>query len=275
MEGTQGVHADVTDYASLSECVPEGSAVYLLVGLPYDVRVWQDMWPKIMENVIRVCKEKQSLLLFFDNVYMYGHVRGPMTEETPHAPVSKKGEVRARIADLLMAEYTSGRMNGIIARSADFYGPGAEKTGVPNVLVIGNLLKGKSAQWLAGVDKLHSLTYTRDCGKALPLLVGDEHAYNQVWHLPTASPAITMRDFIELAARETGARARSSVLPRWMLGLGGLFDRTIKELSEMLYQNEFDYIFDSSKFQKHFSVGATPYEKGVAETVAHQRQFTR
>lgn len=32
------------------------------------------------------------------NVYMYGNVAGPMTENTPYAPCSKKGEIRTKIA---------------------------------------------------------------------------------------------------------------------------------------------------------------------------------
>jgi nucleoside-diphosphate-sugar epimerase len=274
LDGTRGVRGDLAEYPSLAKAVPEGSAVYLLAGLPYDIRVWQELWPRIMENTIRVCKEKQSLLVFFDNVYAYGLVEGPMTEGSPHKPDSKKGEIRARIAGRLIEEYSSGRLLGIIARSADFYGPGAERTGVPNVLIVRRLASGKSPQWMAEVDKPHSLTYTKDCGKALPLLVADRGAYNQVWHLPTAHPPITMRRFVELAARSLGVEAKPAVLSRPMLRLAGLFDRTIRELPEMLYQNEEEYLFDSSKFEKHFSFTPTPYEQGVAETVEYHRALT-
>jgi nucleoside-diphosphate-sugar epimerase len=198
-----------------------------------------------------------------------------MTEQTPHKPVSKKGEIRARIAERLMEEYSSGRLLGMIARSADFYGPGAEKSGVPNVLIVDKLVSGKSPQWMVEVDKPHSLTYTMDCGKALPLLVADRGAYNQVWHLPTAHPPITMRRFIELTAGALSVEAKPSVLSGAMLGLAGLFDRTIRELPEMLYQNRYEYLFDSSKFEERFSFRPTPYERGVAETVKYHQALAR
>ncbi|HUX20065.1 MAG TPA: NAD-dependent epimerase/dehydratase family protein [Spirochaetia bacterium] len=273
-QGSTAARADLSDCDQLAGVVPEGSAVYLLAGLPYDVRVWRDMWPRIMDNAIRVCREKQSLLIFFDNVYMYGRVDGPMTEATPNHPVSKKGEVRAKIAEHFMEECASGRINGIIARSADFYGPGGAQTAVPNLLVVQKLIEGKRPQWLARADRPHSLTYTLDCGRALPLLAADESSYNQVWHLPTAHPPITMQRFAEIAAAAVGVAAspKASVLSRPMLALAGLFDRTIKELGEMLYQNEMDYVFDSSKFEKHFSFTPTPYEDGIAATVAAYRE---
>lgn len=270
--GTSGVSADVTDYESLKGCVPRGSVVYLLVGLPYDSRIWTETWPGIMENVIAVCKEQEALLVFFDNVYMYGRVQGPMTEGTAHRPVSKKGEVRARIAEQLQKEYESGALQAVIARSADFYGPGAEKTGIPNLLILEKLIKGSKAQWLADADRPHSLTYTSDCGRALYLLVGDEKAYNQVWHLPTAQPALTARQLTEIAAEELGVEPKISVLAPWMVSAGGIFDRTIKELSEMLYQNKEEYVFDSSKFEEQFSFTPTSYKQGIQETINYYRQ---
>jgi nucleoside-diphosphate-sugar epimerase len=269
--GTSSAIADVTSYDAVMRVVPEGSAVYLLVGLPYDVRVWREQWPRIMSTAIRVCSEKRALLVFFDNVYMYGLVAGAMTEETPYAPSSQKGEVRARIATQLMDECTKGKLHAIIARSADFYGPGAERTGIPNVLLIERLLAGKRAQWPGRTDKAHSLTYTTDCGRALAVLAADERAYDQVWHMPTARPPLTVQRFIELAAMAIDAKPRSLTLPRWMIGVGGLFDRTVKELGEMLYQNDHDYVFDSTKFERHFGLSPTPYERGIVETVEHHR----
>ena len=49
------------------------------------------------------------------------------------------------------------------------------------------------------------------------------------------------------------------LLKRWMLQMVGLFNPIIKESVEMLYQNEVDYIFDSSKFEKAFGFNPTSY----------------
>lgn len=272
LPGCRAITADITDARTFEEVVPEGSVVYLLAGLTYDHRVWEEQWPLIMDAVIRVCHTKRALLVFFDNVYMYGLVDGPMTEETPHNPCSRKGAVRARIAEKLLEAWGSGHIRGIIARSADFYGPGAERTSPVNLLVIDRLLKGKKAQWLVDADRVHSLTYTTDCGRALPLLVADEHAHNQVWHLPTAHPPLTGRELVRLAAEIIEASSRCSVLSRTALRIGGLFDKTIRELPEMLYQNSRDYIFDASRFESHFGFTPTSLEQGIRETVNYYRQ---
>lgn len=271
--GARSIAADILDYEALEEAVPEGSAVYLLAGLPYRAVVWEEAWPQVMRTVTRVCSEKQALLVFFDNVYMYGPVNGPMTEDTPHNPTSRKGAVRAEIVETLDREVSAGSLSAIVARSADFYGPGAERNGIMNQLIIEKLLAGTAAQWVADADVPHSVTYTTDCGRAIPLLVADETSYNQVWHMPTASPPITMRRFTEIAADEIGAKPKLTVLKPWMLRLAGIFDRTVRELPEMLYQNDRDYIFDSSKFTERYAFAPTAYEQGIAETVAYYRSL--
>ena len=191
-----------------------------------------------------------------------------MTEETPFNPCSAKGEIRAGIASQLLQETKSGNLQALIARSADFYGPIGFKTSVPNLLVIQNLLKGKKSQWLGSADQPHSITYVPDAAKALYLLANRTDAFGQTWHLPTASDLITGRQFVKQAAAIMQKPDGVSVIPNWMLSIAGLFDRTMKELKEMNYQNEHPYQFSSDKFNKAFGFTPTSYEEGIKETVA-------
>ena len=57
-----------------------------------------------------------------------------------------------------------------------------------------------------------------------------------------------------------------------MVWLAGRFDTTVRELYEMLYQYEFDYIFDSTKFTKAFRFQPTPHAEGVSRTAQADRQ---
>jgi nucleoside-diphosphate-sugar epimerase len=270
-EGAERVAADLTAASDVMLVIEEGSTVYLLVGLPYDRRVWRKQWPPIMHNVVAACASKGARLVFFDNVYVYGKVEGPMTEATPVRPTSAKGNIRGEIVDFLQNEMAAGRVTALITRAADFYGPHSERSGVPSILVFQRLGSGKAAQVLVRLDAKHSYTYTLDCARALPLLAGANDAYGQVWHLPTAHPPLTGREFVQLAASELGVPTRMSVTPGWVIRTAGVFDRLMRELGEMLYQNEGDYVFDSSKFETHFRFTPTPYEQGIRETVRRMR----
>jgi uncharacterized protein YbjT (DUF2867 family) len=98
--GAEVFAADLADREQCLQAVAGSSLVYLLVGLKYDLNVWQESWPRIMANTIEACKRAQAKLIFFDNVYMYGKVDGPMTEETPYAPTSRRERSAQRLPGL-------------------------------------------------------------------------------------------------------------------------------------------------------------------------------
>jgi nucleoside-diphosphate-sugar epimerase len=197
---TEVLAADLANKDDTIRAVAGSSVVYLVVGLKYDYKVWREMWPRIMSNAIEACKRAGAKLVFFDNVYMYGRVRGAMTEETPFNPGSKKGEIRARIASMLIHEWESGALTGMIARAADFYGPNA-RTGVPNLLVFEPLSQRKTASWLVNDSVPHSYTYTPDAAQSLVQLTERATAWNQTWHVPTA-PTPAHRQGIHRIGRE-------------------------------------------------------------------------
>ncbi len=270
--GAEAVRADLMRAEDVRRVVEEGATVFLLAGLAYDRRVWRAQWPPIMRNVVAACAAKAARLIFFDNVYLYGRVEGPMTEDTPVRPTSRKGEVRAEIASYLGGEIAAGHLTAAVARAADFYGPHAEKNGLPSLLVFQRLAAGQPARVFVSADTRHSYTYTRDCARALCLLADAPDAFGRVWHLPTARPALTSRRFVELAAEALGVPPRLGVTPRWLIEAGGIFSTLLREVGEMLYQNERDYVFDSSRFEARFAFAPTPYEEGIRETVAWMRR---
>src|SRR5438105_1670165 len=163
---------------------------------------------------------------------------------------------------MLLDEMKTGNLIALIARSADFYGPRA-RTGIPNVLVFDELAKGAKASWLVNDSVKHSFTFTQDAAGTLVLLTDRESAWNQTWHVPTVPNPPTGKQFVELVATEFGTRPKCRVLTRPMLSLAGWFDTTVRELYEMLYQYEFDYILDSTKFTKAFRFEPTAYAEGV------------
>jgi nucleoside-diphosphate-sugar epimerase len=267
-EGDELVTADLTDSAATAAAVRGSEVVYLLAGLQYKLKVWQQQWPVIMQNVIEACKQHNAKLVFFDNIYMYdANSLSNMTENTPINPPSKKGAVRAAIVQKLQNEINAGNINALIARSADFYGPNVN-TSMLQETVLKNLIKGKKAQWMADATKIHSFTYVPDAAKATALLGNTPDAYNQVWHVPTSTERLTGRDFIERFATQLNTTPRYTVLSKGVIRMLGLFIPILKEMHEMLYQYDRDYFFNSEKFQQRFpQFTTTSYEEGIRQTI--------
>jgi nucleoside-diphosphate-sugar epimerase len=267
VEGTETIAADAMNYEQVLKAVEGSDIVYLLIGLEYKIEAWHEQWPKIMRNAIDACKATNAKLIFFDNVYMYGKVNGPMKEETPFKPDSKKGEVRAIIASMLLNEMKTGNIKALIARAADFYGPGAGAKSVVGVLAFDKLVKNKTPQLFITGKTLHSYTFTTDAAEALYILSQHEEAFGQTWHMPTAALALSGNDFVYMIADATNNKHKVQTIPKFIITILALFNGLMKELSEMLYQNEHDYIFDSSKFDKTFNYTPTQYKEGIQKTI--------
>jgi nucleoside-diphosphate-sugar epimerase len=259
--------ADLLDPQATAQAIAGSEVAYLVAGLKYDTTMWQEQWPRVMRNVIDGCKRHGSRLVFFDNVYAYGKVDGPMTEETPFNPCSRKGEVRAQIATMLLDEMRSDNLSAMIVRSADFYGPGAVQS-FPHATVFERMKAGKTPQWIGNPKTVHTFTYTRDAGRALSVLGQSTEAYGQTWHVPTTKESLTGEGFVRVACELADRPYKLQVAPSWMLRFMGLFVPVLRENQEMMYQFEYDYRFDSTKVAAAYGLEPTEYRAGIAASLS-------
>ncbi|MFD2203131.1 NAD-dependent epimerase/dehydratase family protein [Shivajiella indica] len=259
--------ADLLKEAEVMEAVKGSEVVYLVAGIPYKSKIWEEQWPIIMKNVLNACRIEKAKLVFFDNMYCYdpSHV-GHLTENSPVNPLSRKGKVRAQIAGLLLEEIKESRITGMIVRAADFYGPNA-KLSLLHESVINRMKTGKTAQWLYNKDKKHSFTYIPDAAYATAYLAQYESAWNQVWHLPTSKIYPSAQEVVNILAKHLGTSNKIAVLPGFMVWILGLFISILKEVKELRYQLDQDYCFDSSKIEKAYGLKATDLEEGMKQCI--------
>ncbi len=262
------VSADLLDAKAVMDAVKGSEVVYLTAGLKYSAKGWAKQWPVIMNNVIAACKTHGAKLVFFDNIYMYsGDNLNPITENLPIKPPSKKGAIRAKIAQSVLDAHRNGEIQGLIARSADFYGPGTGPMSVLNDTVFAKLSKGQKAYWFMNPDFRHSYTYVPDAARATALLGNTADAYGEVWHLPTHPEALTGQEWVERIAGVFGTKPQITIVGKGMLRFLGLFVPIMGELVEMVYQYDRDYVFSSAKFDKRFGSMATTYQEGIREVI--------
>jgi len=254
--------ADLLNYNEVLEATKGSAIIYLCAGIVYNAEIWQQQWPLIMQNVINASKAANARLIFFDNIYMYGLVKGPITEETPYKPISEKGKVRAKIADQLMAEVKAGKIKASILRAADFYGTDS-KNSFLDMMLLDKYAKKQSAQWIGNPKVKHNFTYIPDAGRAMYLLGQDPQSDNQVWHAPTAAP-LTGTEFINMAANIYQAKPKFMRVTKFMLWIFGLFNKVVADTVEMYYQYNHDYNFNSDKFEKAFNFKPTSYQDGIS-----------
>ncbi|WP_409180419.1 NAD-dependent epimerase/dehydratase family protein [Amycolatopsis sp. VS8301801F10] len=257
------VAADLTDAEAASHAVVGSEIAYLTVGLPLDSQLWERQFPVIMRNVIDACAEHGTKLVFFDNTYMYPGTPVPQTESTAFAPGGRKGQVRGELATMLLEAIQAGRVEGLIGRAPEFYGPGRTKS-YTNTLVFDRIRAGKRPLVPVNAHAKRSLIWTPDASRALALLGNTPDAYGQTWHLPVDPNRLSYAQLVELAAEATGRKIGYTVLPMLAFRLGRRFVKPLDEMYELLVRYRDDNIFDSSKFAARFpDFRTTAYREGV------------
>ncbi|WP_409464631.1 NAD-dependent epimerase/dehydratase family protein [Amycolatopsis sp. GA6-003] len=257
------VAADLTDAEAASHAVAGSEIAYLTVGLPLDSQLWERQFPVIMRNVIDACAEHGTKLVFFDNTYMYPGTAVPQTESTEFAPGGRKGRVRGELATMVLEAIQAGRVEGLIGRAPEFYGPGRTKS-YTNTLVFDRIRAGKRPFVPVNAHAKRSLIWTPDASRALALLGNTPDAYGQTWHLPVDPNRLSYAQLVELAAEATGRKIGYTVLPMLAFRLGRRFVKPLDEMYELLVRYRDDNIFDSSKFAARFpDFRTTAYREGV------------
>lgn len=264
------VSANLLDAQETLDAVKGSEIVYFTAGLPIDTAMWVQHWPIMMRNVIDACGQHNAKLVYFDNTYMYPQTSEEQTEEIGFDPFGPKGEVRGLITNTLLAAMREGKVDALICRAPEFYGPGKTQS-VTNTTVFDNLRQGKPAKLFISDSTLRTLIYTPDASRAMALLGNTPDAYNQTWHLPCDDNRLTYKELVELANKVLGKSNKYSVLKKWQLKLVSLFNQQVKETLELLPRYGVDNIFVSDKFKKRFpEFQVTSYKTGITNTLSEQ-----
>ncbi len=257
------LQADLLNSEDVHHALEDTEIAYLTVGLPYTSEVWLRDWVRIMENVIAGCKKHNCKLVYFDNTYAYAQDATLQKEDTPMTSVGKKGRGKKLAAELLLKAIEEKKIEALICRAPEFYGPGKTK-GFTNALIFENLQKGKKPKVFLKDSVLRTLIYTPDASKAMALLGNTKDAYGQTWHLPCDDNRLTYKQFIAEISSQLGRPVKYEVLNSFKLKIASFFHTMVKETQELFPRYQIDNIFDSSKFKKRFpDFQVTSYPEGI------------
>jgi nucleoside-diphosphate-sugar epimerase len=263
-EGATILAADLSETAAMRRVATGAAAIHFCVQPPY--HLWPVEFPALQDHAIRLAEATGARLVVAENLYAYGPVDGPMTEETPLRATTRKGSTRAAMHRSLRETYSAGRIDMAVARGADFFGPGVTQAAL-GADVFHAILAGQPARVLGNPDLPHSYTYVPDFGTAMAILGTDPRARGEVFHVPNA-PVTSTRRMIAGAAMLAGRKARLRTIAPWQLRLAALAIPALREMIELSYQATRPFVADHSKFVRTFGDIATPRTQALATTLA-------
>jgi nucleoside-diphosphate-sugar epimerase len=259
------VAADATDAQRLTELTVGAVALYNCANPQY--HQWLTDWPPLASALMTAAERTGAVLATMGNLYAYGPVRGPITQQTPLAATHPKLRLRGQFWQDALAAQQAGRIRTTEVRASDYI----EQNGLLSFGLGKPLLAGRRAYSPAPLDVLHSWTSIHDCARALATVAVDERAFGRAWLVPTG-PALTLRQLATRFAEVNGApAAKVTAIPYAVLWTYGEFSPMVKELRTTRYQFTAPFVIDSSATTETFGLKPAPVDDALREAATRLR----
>jgi nucleoside-diphosphate-sugar epimerase len=264
--GIEVFPADLGSKDSAVEVARGADVVVHAANVPYPD--WPRLVPQLAENALAAAAAAGATLAFPGNVYVYGRPQSrPVTEEHPQNPHTEKGKIRVNVERSFLQAHREGRVDLVLPRYPDFYGPGVMHEIFRPVFE--GAIAGKPCRWPLDADAPHEFILIDDAAEAMLKLIGTPGAHGRAIHVP-GPRSITPREFIGLVYAAAGATEPTiRVFGRGTFRMVGLVNRMARSAYEMAYLFDDPVLLDGSLYRSLTGTPhpATPYEEGVRRTM--------
>ncbi|MEU5758254.1 NAD-dependent epimerase [Nocardia sp. NPDC047648] len=253
---------DALDAAALT-AVAEGAETLFNMAMPA-YHTWPQTIPPLFGSIRSVAERTDANYVMLGNLYGYGPVDSPVTEQSPLAATGPKGLVRARMWREAEEAHRAGRVRVTEVRAGQFVGPGA--ISLFSLLAQPKILAGQLALLPQELDLPHAYTAVGDAAAAAVAVARDERAWGRPWHAPSITA--TVREMAGRFAAAAGApEPRLAVMSDRELTLLGLTDPFYAELFETYHMSHEVFTVDDSAIRDTFGLKASDLDEVFAQVV--------
>ncbi len=267
LPGVRAVAVDATDADALTAAA-RGAASIINATNPSSYVHWTRDWPPVAAAFLAAAGRSGAGLVTVSNLYGYGRVDAPMTEETPLRPNGPKGAVRAAMWTDALAAHRTGRVRATEVRASDYLGEhAADKLSYLTQYTLRPASQGKPVRLPIGLpDAPHSWTYLGDIGELAATLATDERSWGRVWHVPTDAPRTIAQAAADAAALRGLPAPAVRPWPR-ALAVAARVSPLVRSLDETRHQFERPFVLDSTLAQRAFGLTPTPWAVALERTL--------
>jgi len=251
------------------------TAIFHCVHAAYSAKAWRGALFGPERAAMDVAAELGIPVVFPESVYPFGAAVTSLGEDTPIAPASPLGEIRA---ELLAARAAHPAATASVVAS-DLVGPTVRPfASFIESLVIAPVVRGRRAWVMGNPDAPHAATYVPDLVRGMIAAAELARPGGTLLMAPTA-PARSQRqmanDVVRLLADAVPGtapdaeprRARVSSIPRALFALAGLAHPMARELHHQGYLWARPNVLRPGRLTTELGIAATPWDRVLAETV--------
>lgn len=262
-EEIEQVNLDILS-AETDELFRWADCVYHTANVPY--HRWEQDLPPLWEGILeKSIAGDCSRLVVATNLYAYGEPEGELTINHRWNGNTRKGRVRARLERSCLQAAEKGLIETVLVRSSDYYGPGVRESALGSRF-FGPLIKNKSPEIMGNPSTSHSYTYIEDCASVLAA-VGKISPLPRKEFMVPCSPAVSAQSLASVLEEILGRRVSLKVMGPGALKLAGLFVPPAREMLEMLYEFEKDFIASGSEEAQILGLKPKDLSEGLKETL--------
>ena len=266
--GIRKVAADASSVDALLGAEPRAAVIYNCANPSYDK--WVELWPPLATAMLDYAERTGAVLATVSNLYGYGPVEVPMTEDLPLTATGTKAKVRVDMWSGAKAANDAGRIRATEVRGSDYICAGPASFFGDRVMP--RVLSGKSVQLLGDIDQPHSWTTPIDVARTLITVANDERGWGSAWHVPSNPPKSAREVVDDLAASAGTGPIKSASVPAFVLQVMGIFQPEIRELKETNYQRQRPYLLDDSAARNTFDLEPTRWAEVIDDLVSTYRR---
>jgi nucleoside-diphosphate-sugar epimerase len=237
-DGIRWIRGDVMNAADVHQAAADCSVIIHAVNPP-GYRNWPKLVMPMLENSIAAARAQRATIVLPGTVYNYNPDQaGPLGEDAPQRPISRKGAIRCEMEERLRAATEQG-VRVLIVRAGDYFGPrsgnnwfsmGMIKPGQPVAAVSNPSTPGAGHQWGYLPDVARTMVELLDRRETLPAFA----RFHMAGHWDADGTQMA-RAIQRVVAQRAGTEPSIKPVAWWLFKLMAPFMTTLREMQEMRY----------------------------------------
>ncbi len=262
--GIELIAGDAFDASAVANAAAGCDVIVNALNPPYPK--WAHDLPRFTKNVIEAAKTTGATVMIPGNVYCYGEgMPERLTENTPHAPTSRKGQLRDEM-ELAYASASNDGVQTIILEAGDYIE--REKTGNWFDSHISADVANGCVMYPGPLDQIHAWAYLPDLARAMVELAKKRTSFAAFERIGFPGYSVTGQSLVNAIEQATRRSLKVKGMPWPMIRLLGFVVPQMREVAEMSYLWRTPHAIDGAKLAAALpDFNATPIEVAIADAI--------